>query len=177
MDWSGIYLASQFNLPAAQTGLAYSFFAALMVLGRFSGHLIIQQFGEKNTILLSAILAATGLLTVVFAPVWQVVLLGYAILGLGSANIVPLMFSRAGRQKTLASHVALSYVSVFAYTGSLIGPALVGFGSEIIGLSLVFSVIAIGLFSIVILNHLTADPKDAQAAEELISPLQNETPA
>ncbi|MGE8538687.1 MAG: MFS transporter [Acinetobacter sp.] len=177
MDWSGIYLASQFNLPAAQTGLAYSFFAALMVLGRFSGHLIIQQFGEKNTILLSAILAATGLLTVVFAPVWQVVLLGYAILGLGSANIVPLMFSRAGRQKTLASHVALSYVSVFAYTGSLIGPALVGFGSEIIGLSLVFSVIAMGLFSIVILNHLTADPKEVQPAKDLISPLQNETPA
>ncbi|ENX23503.1 MULTISPECIES: MFS transporter [Acinetobacter] len=177
MDWSGIYLATEFSLPAAQTGLAYSFFAGLMVLGRFSGHLIIQQFGEKNTILLSALLAATGLLTVVFAPVWQVVLVGYAILGLGSANIVPLMFSRAGRQKTLASHVALSYVSVFAYTGSLIGPALVGFGSEIIGLSLVFSVIAIGLLSIVILNHLTADPSEVQHSEEIVAPLQNETPA
>ena len=177
MDWSGIYLATEFSLPAAQTGLAYSFFAGLMVLGRFSGHLIIQQFGEKNTILLSALLAATGLLTVVFAPVWQVVLVGYAILGLGSANIVPLMFSRAGRQKTLASHVALSYVSVFAYTGSLIGPALVGFGSEIIGLSLVFSVIAIGLLSIVILNHLTADPSEVQQSEEIVAPLQNETPA
>ncbi|AUC05774.1 MFS transporter [Acinetobacter lwoffii] len=177
MDWSGIYLATEFSLPAAQTGLAYSFFAGLMVLGRFSGHLIIQQFGEKNTILLSALLAATGLLTVVFAPVWQIVLVGYAILGLGSANIVPLMFSRAGRQKTLASHVALSYVSVFAYTGSLIGPALVGFGSEIIGLSLVFSVIAIGLLSIVILNHLTADPSEVQQSEEIVAPLQNETPA
>lgn len=177
MDWSGIYLTSQFSLPAAQTGLAYSFFAALMVLGRFSGHLIIQQFGEKNTILMSALLAATGLLIVVFAPVWQVVLLGYAVLGLGSANIVPLMFSRAGRQKTLASHVALSYVSVFAYTGSLIGPALVGFGSEIMGLSLVFSVIAIGLFSIVILNHLTAGQQPAQQAQDLVRPLHNETPA
>lgn len=177
MDWSGIYLATEFSLPAAQTGLAYSFFAGLMVLGRFSGHLIIQQFGEKNTILLSALLAATGLLTVVFAPVWQVVLVGYAILGLGSANIVPLMFSRAGHQKTLASHVALSYVSVFAYTGSLIGPALVGFGSEIIGLSLVFSVIAIGLLSIVILNHFTADPSEVQQSEEIVAPLQNETPA
>jgi predicted MFS family arabinose efflux permease len=177
MDWSGIYLATEFSLPAAQTGLAYSFFAALMVLGRFSGHLIIQQLGEKNTILLSAVLAATGLLTVVFAPVWQVVLLGYAILGLGSANIVPLMFSRAGRQKTLASHVALSYVSVFAYTGSLIGPALVGFGSEMMGLSLVFSVIAMGLLSIVILNHLTADPKEGQASQDIVAPLQNETPA
>ncbi|WP_216935598.1 MULTISPECIES: MFS transporter [unclassified Acinetobacter] len=177
MDWSGIYLTTEFSLSAAKTGLAYSFFAALMVLGRFSGHLIIQQLGEKNTILLSALLAATGLLTVVFAPVWQVVLVGYAILGLGSANIVPLMFSRAGRQKTLASHVALSYVSVFAYTGSLIGPALVGFGSEIIGLSLVFSVIAIALLSIVILNHLTADPREVQQSEDLVAPMHNETPA
>jgi hypothetical protein len=32
MDWSGIYLATQFNVPAAHTGLAYSFFAGLMVL-------------------------------------------------------------------------------------------------------------------------------------------------
>src|SRR5690606_14032139 len=139
MDWRGSYLASQLSLPAAQARLAYSLLAALMVWGRLSRHLVIQQDGGITTMLLRAILPAAGVLTVVFAPVWQVVLLGYAILGLGSANIVRLMFSRAGRQKTLASHVALSYVSVFAYTGSLIGPALVGFGSEIIGLSLVFS--------------------------------------
>jgi uncharacterized SAM-binding protein YcdF (DUF218 family) len=54
---------------------------------------------------------------------------------------------------------------------------LVGFGSEIIGLSLVFSVIAIGLLSIVILNHLTADPNEVQQSEEIVAPLQNETPA
>jgi len=177
MDWSGIYLATQFNVPAAHTGLAYSFFAGLMVLGRFSGHLIIQSLGEKTTILLSALLAAAGLFMVIFAPVWQVVLTGYAILGLGSANIVPLMFSRAGRQKSIASHVALSYVSVFAYTGSLIGPALVGFGSEIIGLRLVFTVIAVALMSIVILNHLTAGHKESEKAESLIAGLDHKTPA
>ncbi|HJF27889.1 MAG TPA: MFS transporter [Acinetobacter lwoffii] len=177
MDWSGIYLATEFSLPAAQTGLAYSFFAALMVLGRFSGHLFIQFLGEKTTILLSALLAATGLFIVVFAPVWPMVLVGYAVLGLGSANIVPLMFSRAGRQKTLASHVALSYVSVFAYTGSLIGPALVGFGSEIVGLSVVFTVVAFGLLSIVILNHLTADQQLVEQPEAALPVLENETPA
>jgi Major Facilitator Superfamily. len=133
--------------------------------------------GEKTTILLSALLAAAGLFMVIFAPVWQVVLTGYAILGLGSANIVPLMFSRAGRQKSMASHVALSYVSVFAYTGSLIGPALVGFGSEIIGLRLVFTVIAVALMSIVILNHLTAGHKESEKAEGLIAGLDHKTPA
>ena len=166
MDWSGIYLATQFNVPAAHTGLAYSFFAGLMVLGRFSGHLIIQSL-VKTTILLSALLAAAGLFMVIFAPVWQVVLTGYAILGLGSANIVPLMFS-CRPPKSMASHVALSYVSVFAYTGSLIGPALVGFGSEIIGLRLVFTVIAVALMSIVILNHLTAGHKESEKQKVLL---------
>src|SRR5690606_38283747 len=113
----GIYLNTEFKVPASQAGLAYSSFAALMVAGRLSGHLIIRSLGEKNTILYSAALACLGLLTVVFAPVWYVALIGYGILGLGSANIVPLMFSRAGRQPNLPKHIALSYVSIFAYTG------------------------------------------------------------
>lgn len=156
MDWSGIYLTSHFHVQAHQAGLAYSCFAALMVAGRLSGHLIVRVFGEKNTILYSAILASVGMLTVVFAPVWYIVLAGYAIVGLGSSNIVPLMFSRAGRQTQMQKHIALSYVSVFAYTGSLVGPALVGFGSEAIGLSHVFFVMAIGIFCISVLNQLAS---------------------
>lgn len=159
MDWSGIYLTEDFNLTAAAAGLAYSCFAAMMVIGRFSGHWVIGKFGENNTIILSAVLAAIGLGSVILAPVWQVVLIGYALVGLGSANIVPLMFSRAGRQKQMPSHIALSYVSVFAYTGSLVGPALVGFGSHFFGLSFVFAFIALALASIVVLNHFTKHTK------------------
>ncbi|WP_347454939.1 MFS transporter [Acinetobacter thermotolerans] len=168
MDWSGIYLNTLFKVEASQAGLAYSCFAALMVAGRLSGHLIIKFFGEKNTILYSAALAGLGLLTVVFAPVWYVALIGYAILGLGSANIVPLMFSRAGRQPNMPKHIALSYVSIFAYTGSLLGPALVGFGSEMIGLSHVFFVIAVGLIGITVLNQMSSAP--ATAAEKTQTP-------
>ncbi len=154
MDWSGIYLNTRFKVDPAHSGLAYSFFAALMVAGRLSGQWIVQRLGEKNTILISAILACCGMATVVIAPVWQVVLLGYAMLGLGSANIVPLMFSFAGRQKALASHVALSYVSLFAYTGSLMGPAIVGFGGDIFGLSTVFMMVAVALSGIAFLYHM-----------------------
>ncbi len=165
MDWSGIYLNTEFKVPASQAGLAYSSFAALMVAGRLSGHLIIRFLGEKKTILYSAALAGLGLLTVVFAPVWYVALIGYAILGLGSANIVPLMFSRAGRQPNLPKHIALSYVSIFAYTGSLLGPALVGFGSEVVGLGQVFFVIALGLIGITVLNQMSSSTQTATAAK------------
>lgn len=155
MDWSGIYLHDEFSVALTQTGWAYTCFAALMMIGRFSGHWIIRFLGEKQTVLCSAILAGAGLFTVVFAPIWQVVLLGYAMLGLGSANIVPLMFSFTARQKQMPSHQALATVSVLAYTGSLCGPALVGFLSEWFGLSSVFVCIALALVLIALFNPLS----------------------
>lgn len=52
----------------------------------------------KTIVTYSAIVAALAMVTIVMAPVWQVVVLGYALLGLGCSNIVPVMFSRVGRQ-------------------------------------------------------------------------------
>lgn len=168
MDWSGIYLTEQFKVQATQAGFAYTCFAALMVIGRFAGHWIVQQIGENTTILLSAICAGIGLMIVVFAPAWYVVLMGYALLGLGSANIVPLMFSRAGRQQQLPKHIALSYVSVFAYSGSLLGPALVGFGGQLMGLDHVFFIVAIALILISVFNQWSV-------SKDMV--LETETPA
>lgn len=158
MDWSGIYLNRTFGIDAAYTGLAYSCFAVSMTLGRFAGARIQQFWGEHNTILLSALGAGIGLATVVLAPHWWVVLFGYGIVGLGCANIVPIMFSRVGRQTQMPQAVALSYVSSFAYTGALLGPALVGLGSEMFGLNVVFIMIAFALSSIAILNRFTCLP-------------------
>ena len=57
----------------------------------------------------SAIVAAIGMAVIVTAPVWQVVVLGYALLGLGCSNIVPVMFSRVGRQNNMPKAAALSF--------------------------------------------------------------------
>ncbi|MDK1683406.1 MFS transporter [Acinetobacter terrestris] len=155
MDWSGIYLVSEYGLKPAFAGLAYTFFAIAMTIGRFAGHHLQRMLGEKNIIIYSAICASLGLFTVVMAPHWIVVLLGYSLLGLGSSNIVPVMFSRVGRQNVMPKAAALSCVSTMAYSGSLLGPALVGLTSEIMGLSLVFGMIAALLMLITFLNHFT----------------------
>ena len=169
MDWSGIYLTEHFKVQQQHAGLAYSCFAALMVAGRLTGHWIIRALGEQTTLVLSAVCAGLGLMTVVFAPIWSIALLGYALLGLGSANIVPIMFSRTGKQKQLPQHIALSYVSVFAYTGSLTGPALVGFGSQVIGLDHVFLIIAIGLILIAVMTMLLQTEKTSITNTETLA--------
>ncbi|OIG34949.1 ABC transporter permease, partial [Acinetobacter baumannii] len=88
MDWGGIYLTSKYQLNPAFAGLAYTFFALSMTTGRFAGHILLKQWGEKNIVTYSAIGAAIGMTVIVTAPVWQVVVLGYALLGLGCSNIV-----------------------------------------------------------------------------------------
>lgn len=155
MDWSGIYLVSNFGMDASFAGLAYTFFAITMTIGRFSGRRLLRMWGEKNIITYSALFAALGLGIIVMAPHWAVVLLGYALLGFGCSNIVPVMFSRVGRQNIMPKAAALSLVSTIAYSGSLSGPALVGFLSEAIGLSTVFALVALLLLSIAVLNRFT----------------------
>lgn len=155
MDWGGIYLTSKYQLNPAFAGLAYTFFALSMTTGRFAGHILLKQCGEKNIVTYSAIGAAIGMAVIVTAPVWQVVVLGYALLGLGCSNIVPVMFSRVGRQNNMPKAAALSLVSTIAYTGSLSGPALIGLIGEWTGLSTVLTGVAVLLFIIALLNRFT----------------------
>lgn len=155
MDWGGIYLTSKYQLNPAFAGLAYTFFALSMTTGRFAGHVLLKQWGEKNIVTYSAIGAAIGMAVIVTAPVWQVVVLGYALLGLGCSNIVPVMFSRVGRQNKMPKAAALSLVSTIAYTGSLSGPALIGLIGEWAGLSTVLTGVAVLLFIIALLNRFT----------------------
>lgn len=155
MDWSGIYLTQQYGVNAAFAGLAYTFFAIAMTTGRFTGDYLIRYFGEKKLLTYSAICATLGLALVSIARYWWLVLVGYTLVGTGCSNIVPIMFSRAGRQTVMPSAVALSCVSTMAYTGILVGPAFIGMVSELIGLSTVFMALSGLLLLIVALNRFT----------------------
>ena len=155
MDWSGIYLTQQYGVNTAFAGLAYTFFAIAMTTGRFTGDYLIRYFGEKKLLTYSAICATLGLALVSIVPYWWLVLVGYTLVGTGCSNIVPIMFSRAGRQTVMPSAVALSCVSTMAYTGILVGPAFIGMVSELIGLSTVFMALSGLLLLIVALNRFT----------------------
>ena len=155
MDWSGIYLTQQYGVNTAFAGLAYTFFAIAMTTGRFTGDYLIRYFGEKKLLTYSAICATLGLALVSIAPHWWLVLVGYTLVGTGCSNIVPIMFSRAGRQTVMPSAVALSCVSTLAYTGILVGPAFIGMIGELIGLKTVFMALSGLLLLIVALNRFT----------------------
>jgi hypothetical protein len=54
-------------------------------------------------------------------------LAGFVLVGVGAANIVPVMFGAAGRLPGTSPGIAIATVTTLGYVGLLCGPAAVGF--------------------------------------------------
>jgi hypothetical protein len=91
---------------------------------------------------LGALLAAGGLALVTAVPLWPVTLLGYALVGAGCANIVPVLFTAAGRQTAMPAALAIPAVTTLGYAGVLAGPAAIGFLAQATSLTLAFLAVA-----------------------------------
>jgi MFS family permease len=88
------------------------------------------------------------LLTLLFPSIYLKIA-GCFLTGLGISTMVPLIYSQAGNQKEIMPSIAIAGVSTIAYIGFLLGPVLIGYLSEFIGLDK-------ALYLIVILGLLAA---------------------
>ncbi len=82
---------------------------------------------------------AGGLALAIFSVWLWSALLGFALVGIGLANIVPILFNAAGNQRTVASHFAIPAVTLCGYSGLLLGPALIGFSAQLTSLTTTLS--------------------------------------
>ena len=114
----------------------------------FAGDRIVQRFGGANTIVFGGLCAALGFALAALPPSWQATLLGYALVGFGCSNIVPVLFTSAGRQTVMPEHVAVPAITTLGYAGILAGPALIGFVAHAASLSTAFLILAIMLIAV-----------------------------
>ncbi|XTP69045.1 Sugar phosphate permease [Parelusimicrobium proximum] len=147
LDWSAIYLSSISKMNIKYAGLGYGLFAIATTLTRLAGDGVMQN--HKNLILIAgSILAAAGLALAVFVPTALAGLTGFVMVGVGAANIIPVLFSEAGRQTAMPVPMAMATVSMCGYSGILAGPALIGFVSHSIGLPNAFLLLSVCMLPI-----------------------------
>lgn len=127
LDWSAVYLVDSRGIPEALGGMAFAAFAIAMTVGRLTGDYIVKLFGAFRVVLVGAIVAAMGFITVIYSSSFAIILAGYLFIGIGCANIVPVMFSQIGKQKSMPQMVAVPAVTTLGYIGILAGPAIIGF--------------------------------------------------
>lgn len=148
LDWSAVFLSQDRGVDAARATLGYAAFSVTMTAGRLAGDLIVARLGRRRVLILGGLCAAAGLVVTILVPVWEAALLGYAMVGAGCANIVPVLFTAAGRQTAMPASVAVPAVTTFGYAGVLAGPALIGFVAQGTSLSTAFLTVAVLLVGV-----------------------------
>jgi predicted MFS family arabinose efflux permease len=153
LDWSAIYLSSIRGLDVSRAGIGYAAFSAAMVLGRSTGDRVVERFGRRTTLTTGAACAAFGVALVVSMPDWRASVVGFMVIGLGCSNVVPILFTAAGRQTVMPESLAVPAVTTMGYAGLLAGPAAIGLIAGQVGLTIAFALLAVMMSAAALLGR------------------------
>jgi hypothetical protein len=145
VDWSGVFLRSVAGFSAPAGGSGFAAFSAAMVTGRLLGDATVGRFGRVRVLSAGGALAASGIALAIVLPVAGP--LGFALVGLGAANIAPILFSAAGAAGPVAS-TGVAAVATLGYGGMLLGPPTIGMLADRIGLRLALGVLVAAMAAI-----------------------------
>ena len=155
LDWGALLLIEYKNINVEVAGVAYVIFALALALARFTGTQMVIKFGETKILLIGFVFTGLGLAATALSFSLPYVLGSIFITGLAAGNVIPILFSLAGKQKVMPVSHAISSVGSLGYLGLLMGPAIIGYVAHMIGLNSTFYVIALlTVFSIILIPYV-----------------------
>jgi predicted MFS family arabinose efflux permease len=142
LDWSALLVIGAGLVGTAKGGLGYMLFSVAMTIGRLTGDRIVARAGNVRVLAIGGGLAVAGLIVLLTVPVAPIAMAGFLLIGLGASNIVPVLFSLAGRQTAMPATLAIAAVTTTGYAGILAGPAGIGLLAHVLGLHTAFWLLA-----------------------------------
>lgn len=123
VDWSSVHITDVAQVAPSTGALGLVAVSAFMVLIRLFGDRAVEVFGRTNVVRFGGLVASAGyLVTLVGRPI-PVLLVGWALVGLGVGMIAPQVYAVAGHA---GGGRMLAVVVTFGYGAFLIGPAIIG---------------------------------------------------
>jgi hypothetical protein len=151
-DWAAVFLRE--CRGAGMDGAATGFvgFSLAMAAGRFSGDWTRRRWGGRGLLRIGGLMAGLGLAVALTAPGLVVAVFGFALFGLGLANMVPVLFGAAGRARGVTTGLGIAAVATAGYAGLLTGPPMIGVTAELVGLrpalvAILFGVLVVAAFA------------------------------
>jgi MFS family permease len=166
-DWSAIFLRDFGGASEALAAAGYAAFSITMAAARFSGDAVSARIGPVALVRTGSALAAGGLALALIVPAPAFALAGFAAVGAGFATIVPQVFSAAGRIPGMAPGPALATMTTIGYGGFLVGPPLIGFAAEHIGLRAALGIVVVmSVLAITLAPFVSGARSSGQAVRE-----------
>nr|WP_202455871.1 MFS transporter [Streptomyces sp. SID8367] len=139
-DWSALHMEEDLHAHPGVAAASYSCFAFAMTIGRLTGTTLLERLGRTRTLVLGGATGAVGMLLGALAPSVWLALVGFAVTGLGLANLFPVAVERAG---ALAGPTGVAAASTLGYGGMLLGPPAIGFMADWFSLPLALTSVAL----------------------------------
>ena len=131
-DWGALHLRQDLGAGPGLAAAGYAAFALAEACGRLAGSWLLLRLGQTRVLVLGGLTACAGMLAAALAPSLPVALVGFALTGLGVANMFPAAMTRAG---LVAGPNGVAAASTLGYAGFLLGPPTIGFLATAVGLS------------------------------------------
>jgi fucose permease len=141
-DWSAIYLKNVTGANPGVAAIAFTAFALAMMTGRLGGDRVIRRFGPVLSVRFGGLVATLGAVLVLIARVPVLAIVGFGLIGIGVAVVVPLAFTTAGNIGPNPAQ-AIAGVATIAYGSGLAAPAAIGGIAHVSSLSVSFAVVGI----------------------------------
>lgn len=124
-DWSAVYLETVTGASPWLASAGYAAFATSMTVGRLTGDAVVGRFGARRVLMAGGMVVLAGFLLAVLVPTPWSATAGFALVGVGAANVIPITFSAAARAADTPAG-GIAFVSSVAFAGFLGGPPLIG---------------------------------------------------
>jgi len=161
-DWTALYLRHVLASPPPFAAAGYAAFALAMAVGRVVGDRLTARLGRVAIVRWGAALAAVGLGSALILAQPVAALVGFALVGLGLANIVPTLLGAAGRLPGVAPGPAIAAVTTASYAGFLVGPPLIGVIADVVGLARALGLVVLFSVAVAALAGLVGRAEDAR---------------
>ncbi len=141
LDWSGVFIRFVLGGDASRAGLGFAAMSVAMAVGRLTGDAVVRRVSPLPVLVCGAALAASGFMLAALVHALPAFVTGCAMVGLGIANMVPILFSAAGRTPDMPAGVAIAAAATPGYAGLLAGPVAVGWIADATSLPFAFALL------------------------------------
>jgi fucose permease len=134
-NWSGIFLHAHTGATLGVAALGYVAFTGAQTAGRLVGDRLLARGSAAKLLRFGVLVGAAGFVLVLLAPSPTLGVVGFAVVGVGLATPLPVLFGLAGHLDSDNAAATVARFTTMTYSGILLAPAIIGAIAQVVGLA------------------------------------------